>query len=70
MQSLNLPPYDFTFRTEKGKEFWHRTLLRLPLIGPMAIKQGVARIAMIIGTLSRSGVELTSRPAVSRALAA
>jgi type II secretory pathway component PulF len=46
-------------RTDKGKEFWHRTLLRIPLIGPMAIKQGVARIAMIIGTLSRSGVELT-----------
>jgi general secretion pathway protein F len=46
-------------RTDKGKEFWHRMLLRIPLIGPMAIKQGVARIAMIIGTLSRSGVELT-----------
>lgn len=46
-------------RTERGKEAWHRTLLRLPLIGPMAIKQGVSRIAMIVGTLSRSGVELT-----------
>lgn len=46
-------------RTDSGKTFWHRTQLRLPLIGPMAIKQGVARIAMIIATLSRSGVELT-----------
>jgi type II secretory pathway component PulF len=46
-------------RTERGKEIWHRTLLRLPLLGPLAIKQGVARIAMIIATLSRSGVELT-----------
>ncbi len=46
-------------RTDRGKELWHRTLLRMPLIGPMAVKQGVARIAMIIGTLSRSGVELT-----------
>ncbi|MGI9470656.1 MAG: type II secretion system F family protein [Rubripirellula sp.] len=46
-------------RTDRGKAFWHQTLLRLPIIGPMAIKQGVARIAMIIGTLSRSGVELT-----------
>lgn len=46
-------------RTEKGTEIWHRTLLRLPLVGPMAIKQGVSRIAMIIATLSRSGVELT-----------
>ena len=48
-----------TFRSEKGKAFWHRLLLRLPLIGQLAAKQGVARIAMIIGTLSRSGVELT-----------
>lgn len=46
-------------RTERGKEFAHRLILRLPIIGPMAIKQGVSRIAMIIGTLSRSGVELT-----------
>jgi type II secretory pathway component PulF len=46
-------------RTERGKEIVHRMLLRMPLIGPLAIKQGVARIAMIIGTLSRSGVELT-----------
>lgn len=46
-------------RSQRGKEMWHRTLLRLPLIGPMAVKQGVSRIAMIIGTLSRSGVELT-----------
>ena len=46
-------------RTDRGKVFWHRLLLRLPIVGPMAMKQGVARIAMIIGTLSRSGVELT-----------
>ena len=46
-------------RSERGKRIWHRTLLRLPLIGPIAVKQGVSRIAMIIGTLSRSGVELT-----------
>ncbi|TWU58436.1 Type II secretion system protein F [Rubripirellula tenax] len=49
----------FGLRTEAGKTFWHRTMLRLPIIGPMAVKQGVARIAMIIATLSRSGVELT-----------
>tara|TARA_R110002049_G_scaffold4601_5_gene32720 strand:+ start:1010126 stop:1011331 length:1206 start_codon:yes stop_codon:yes gene_type:complete len=46
-------------RSERGKRVWHRTLLKLPLVGPMAVKQGVSRIAMIIGTLSRSGVELT-----------
>lgn len=46
-------------RSDRGKQLWHQTLLRLPLIGPMAVKQGVSRIAMIIATLSRSGVELT-----------
>ncbi len=46
-------------RSESGRRVWHRVLLRLPLIGPMAVKQGVSRIAMIIGTLIRSGVVLT-----------
>ena len=46
-------------RTPKGRYALHQTMLRLPLFGPMAIKQGVARIAMVIATLSRSGVELT-----------
>lgn len=47
------------FRSERGRWIWDRTLLRLPWIGAMAIKQNVSRIAMIIATLSRSGVELT-----------
>lgn len=46
-------------RTKRGKTLWHRTLLNLPILGPIAVKQGVSRIAMIIGTLTRSGVELT-----------
>jgi type II secretory pathway component PulF len=46
-------------RTERGKAWWHRMWLRLPIIGPMSIKQSVSRIAMIVGTLTRSGVELT-----------
>ncbi|MGB7325355.1 MAG: type II secretion system F family protein, partial [Rubripirellula sp.] len=49
----------FAIRTPGGRRFWDRTMLKLPIIGPMAVKQGVARIAMIIATLSRSGVELT-----------
>lgn len=36
-----------------------RWMLKLPIVGPMICKQNVSRIAMIIGTLSRSGVELT-----------
>ncbi|MEM8666509.1 MAG: type II secretion system F family protein [Planctomycetota bacterium] len=52
-------------RNDRGKELWHRFLLKLPLIGPMVTKQGVSRIAMIIGTLSRSGVELTRAVALA-----
>lgn len=46
-------------RTEHGRRRWHRLLLRLPLIGSMALKQAVARVAMIVSTLSKSGVVLT-----------
>lgn len=47
-------------RTDRGQLAWHRLLLRLPMIGPMIAKQGVSRIAMIVGTLLRSGIVLTS----------
>lgn len=46
-------------RTERGLHYWHQKLLKLPILGPMIVKQGVSRIAMIIATLSRSGIELT-----------
>lgn len=46
-------------RSDTGRHWWHRKLLRLPLIGPMAVKQNISRIAMVIATLTRSGVELT-----------
>jgi len=48
-----------TTRTEWGQRYWHQKLLQIPILGPIAIKQGVSRIAMIIATLSRSGIELT-----------
>ncbi|MEM9587057.1 MAG: type II secretion system F family protein [Planctomycetota bacterium] len=50
--------FAFLMQTTRGQRVWYRTLLKLPLIGPMAVKQGVSRIAMIVGTLARSGVEL------------
>ena len=47
------------WRTPVGRRVVDRLILRLPIIGPMALRQGVSRIAMIISTLSRSGVVLT-----------
>ena len=46
-------------RSKRGRAAFDRLILRVPILGPMLVKQGVSRIAMIIGTLSRSGVELT-----------
>ena len=46
-------------RTDDGRRTWHRLMLRVPLLGPMALKQAVARVAMIVATMSRSGVVLT-----------
>jgi type II secretory pathway component PulF len=39
-----------------GQRWWHRAVLRLPLVGPMIRKQAVVRIATVIATLMRSGV--------------
>ncbi|MEM8733619.1 MAG: type II secretion system F family protein [Planctomycetota bacterium] len=46
-------------RTERGRMIVDEQVLRLPLLGPLLLKQSIARIAMIIGLLSRSGVMLT-----------
>jgi type II secretory pathway component PulF len=45
------------FQTSAGKRMWCRTVLRMPLFGPMAQKQGIARISMIVATLLKSGIE-------------
>jgi type II secretory pathway component PulF len=47
-------------RSRRGQWVWHRFLLHLPGLGPMLVKQSVARIAMIVSTLLRSGIVLTS----------
>lgn len=43
-------------RTERGKLLWHRLLLRLPLFGMMARKQEIARVALVVSTLMKSGI--------------
>jgi len=45
-------------RSRSGKVWLDRILMRLPIIGSMLVKQNVARIAMIVGLLSRSGLTL------------
>jgi type II secretory pathway component PulF len=44
-------------RTERGQWAWHRTVLRLPLIGDLVRKHAIVRIAVAISTLIKSGVE-------------
>lgn len=43
-------------RTEQGKWIWYRTLLKLPVIGPMAKKQSLSKVALILSTLLKSGL--------------
>lgn len=43
-------------RTTKGRRLWHSVLLRLPVVGSMAQRQAISRIAMVIATLMRSGI--------------
>ena len=43
-------------RTQKGKWWWHRTILRLPLIGELSRKQAIVRIAIVVSTLLKSGI--------------
>jgi general secretion pathway protein F len=47
-------------RTERGKRLWHRTILKLPLIGSMALKQEISRMSLIVSTLLKSGIVLVS----------
>jgi len=46
-------------QSNRGARMWHGALLKLPLIGPMIMKQNMSRMAMVIATLSRSGIVLT-----------
>lgn len=47
----------FTLKTNWGKRAWCKAVLHMPLIGPMARKQAISRIAMVISTLLKSGIE-------------
>ncbi|MBX3272543.1 MAG: type II secretion system F family protein [Sandaracinaceae bacterium] len=50
--------FSLTYRTPKGKRFWHKTLLGAPLLGPVMRKIAVARFCRTLGTLLSSGVPI------------
>lgn len=44
-------------RTARGRLLWHRAQLRTPVLGDLVRKQAVVRIATVLSTLLKSGVE-------------
>lgn len=43
-------------RSKRGRLAWHRLQLRVPLLGELIRKQGIARVAMVMATLLKSDV--------------
>jgi type IV pilus assembly protein PilC len=50
--------FTYSYRQPKGKFFFHRLLLTLPIIGPVMRKIAVARFTRTLGTLLASGVPI------------
>ena len=48
----------YTYRTPKGKKFFHTVFLKLPVMGPVLRKIAVARFTRTLGTLLSSGVPI------------
>jgi type IV pilus assembly protein PilC len=62
------------YRTEAGKRLIHRTLLRVPVFGPLLQKAAIARFSRTLSTLMGSGVpiidslDITARTAGNKVL--
>ncbi len=50
--------FTYSYRTPRGKHFWHWLLLVFPAIGPAMRKIAVARFTRTMGTLLSSGVPI------------
>jgi type IV pilus assembly protein PilC len=50
--------FGYAIRTPRGKKIFHRTLLRLPVVGDVLRKIAVARFTRTLGTLLASGVPI------------
>jgi type IV pilus assembly protein PilC len=48
----------YLYRSPKGKRFFHKLILRVPIVGPVMQKIAVARFARTLGTLLASGVAI------------
>jgi type IV pilus assembly protein PilC len=48
----------YSYRTKRGKRFWHWLMLNFPAIGPTMRKIAVARFTRTMGTLLASGVPI------------
>src|SRR4029079_14089133 len=48
----------YSYRTRRGKRFWHWLMLNFPAIGPARLKSAVPRSTRTMGTLLASGVPI------------
>src|SRR5256884_2578124 len=55
---LALYGWFFYIKTKPGREFWDRTRIRLPIVGPIAHKICLARFTRTLASLIRSGVPI------------
>ncbi|HEV8290475.1 MAG TPA: type II secretion system F family protein, partial [Tepidisphaeraceae bacterium] len=44
------------FSTSRGRMLWHKSLLRLPLLGDLFRKQAIVHMAVVMTTLLKSGI--------------
>jgi type IV pilus assembly protein PilC len=54
----------YSYRTPKGKRFWHKTMITAPIFGPVMRKIAVARFTRTLGTLLSSGVPILDAMAI------
>ena len=47
-----------SYRNPRGKEFWHKFMLSVPILGPVMRKIAVARFTRTLGTLLSAGVPI------------
>lgn len=56
-------------RTERGKDFWDKSVIKIPIFGPLILKSVLSRFSRVLGSLYRSGLPiLQSLDIVSRAV--